>query len=372
MSPQPPEKGEGPVSGNAGSPDGNTRSNDGSPRSVDVEEADAHVGTGEAQQEEESFVTTRFEPPPNRLRARARLPRFLSRPFSGRQDDDKDELPLKKDPGSAVQGQSDGRHPVQLPSTDLHPDAPETPSSAQLPTKRKKMKMKTVPRSAPRSDELADATAAISPGALFNAEAEGKYRGSEPQVLKGFGFGMHKRQLSSEISMELKAKESIDPFGSSGKPSPSLVKASHSSISKPMSGEDFDDSSPGVENEVHQEIEDPSKDYQRIMVDRVMSTFMNWLDTKLKVKREDESPESESQLMMVASRGSASEDDVSDVDECPASVAPVSMPRVYVLRPAAKSSNRCGLQIGLVSTIAAAAAAAAAVTTSTRSTESHP
>ncbi|TKW48822.1 hypothetical protein CTA1_1587 [Colletotrichum tanaceti] len=59
-------------------------------------------------------------------------------------------------------------------------------------------------------------------------------------------------------------------------------------------------SAPSPEDEAAQEDEeDPSRRVQRLMVDKVMSSFMHWLDTKLKVKDESASQEPEALLQQV-------------------------------------------------------------------------
>ncbi|OHW98968.1 hypothetical protein CSPAE12_02357 [Colletotrichum incanum] len=292
MSPPPPEKGKHPVTGDAASSDEDSQRRDGSSHTLDVETADAHVGTGEAREEEESLDTTQTQPTPNRPGTRSRLSRFLGRPSSGRQDDNTNDMSLKKKPASAVPSQDDRHHRVQFPSMDLDPAVAETHSAMQLSMNRKTMK-KIGSKRRLRNDEITDATSAIAPGPLSNAEAERKYRRSEPSVSKDLGLGAFAPQFLSEMSVEIKAEEMSEPFDQPGKPSPSLMKASRLTITNPKNGKDLDSSSSGAENEKFREVYGPSKKAQRVMVDRVMSSFMNWLDTKLKIKKEDESPERE-------------------------------------------------------------------------------
>ncbi|TIC89996.1 hypothetical protein CH35J_012309 [Colletotrichum higginsianum] len=84
-----------------------------------------------------------------------------------------------------------------------------------------------------------------------------------------------------------------------GEHSPSPPTTLRRAVSTPRSGEGTNGSSSGAEDEAAQEAEDPSRRVQRLMVDKVMSSFMNWLDTKLKVKDEGGSQEPEALLRQV-------------------------------------------------------------------------
>ncbi|GKT66265.1 hypothetical protein ColTof3_13604 [Colletotrichum tofieldiae] len=266
MSPPPPEKGKNPIAGDAASSDEDSRRHRGSSHTPDVETADAHVGTGRADSK------AAWNQKPSLTLSQPTVVGAARRKY-GRHV-------FEEETGVCSSSQNDRPHRVQFPSMDLGPAAPETPPSVQLSMSRKKMKKKkrVVSERGLWNDEITDPTSAIAPGSLSNAEAKGKYRRSEPSVSKDLDLGMFEPQFLSEISVELKPEEVSEPFDQPGRPSPGLIKASRPT----KSGKEFDSSSSGTENETSQEVEEPSKKVQRIIVDRVMFSFMNWLDTKLK------------------------------------------------------------------------------------------
>ncbi|EXF83717.1 hypothetical protein CFIO01_07125 [Colletotrichum fioriniae PJ7] len=92
----------------------------------------------------------------------------------------------------------------------------------------------------------------------------------------------------------------------------------HSSLerSRRMSEGDIEGSVSNAEDEPENQNEDPTKKVQRLMVDRIMSSFMSWLDIKKQVKQEEEEQESESQieeaLLEAAPGGDAADDALSE------------------------------------------------------------
>ncbi|KAK1979053.1 hypothetical protein LZ30DRAFT_597759 [Colletotrichum cereale] len=308
MSPPPPEKGKKPVTGDAGSSNQDNRRRDGSPRPSELETADDRASTDEAQEEEDSHETTLAQLDPSRSRTQGRLSRFLTSSFSGRQDGNSGEMLPKKVPGSAVPSQSNSHHRAQLPLTDHNPGAHETPSSAQLPDSRKKAKRSVFNR-ASRDDDIANAATTDPAGFLSKAEAGKQYLRAKPPVSKDLDFRIFEPQLSSEASAGLKTESLGEPVDTTRKPSPSLMEASRPTIPEPRSGGDVDGSSSGAEDEILQEAEGPSKRVQRVMVDRVMSSFMSWLDMKLKIKTEDESSEPEQSLLGITHWGSVNQNE---------------------------------------------------------------
>ncbi|KAK1523793.1 uncharacterized protein CCOS01_08880 [Colletotrichum costaricense] len=66
--------------------------------------------------------------------------------------------------------------------------------------------------------------------------------------------------------------------------------------SSAMSEGDTASSASNAEDEPGNQNEDPTKKVQRLIVDRVMSSFMSWLDIKKQVKREEEEQGSETQI----------------------------------------------------------------------------
>lgn len=92
----------------------------------------------------------------------------------------------------------------------------------------------------------------------------------------------------------------------------------HSSLerSRRMSEGDIEGSVSNAEDEPENQNENPTKKVQRLMVDRIMSSFMSWLDIKKQVKQEGEEQESESQiekaLLEAAPGGDAADDALSE------------------------------------------------------------
>ncbi|KXH48476.1 hypothetical protein CSIM01_04855 [Colletotrichum simmondsii] len=86
--------------------------------------------------------------------------------------------------------------------------------------------------------------------------------------------------------------------------------------SSAMSEGDTEGSASNAEDEPENQNEDPTKKVQRLIVDRVMSSFMSWLDIKEQVKQEGEEHESESQieeaLLEAAPGGDAADDALSE------------------------------------------------------------
>ncbi|EFQ33100.1 hypothetical protein CGRA01v4_13252 [Colletotrichum graminicola] len=332
MSPPPLEKGKKPVTGDPSESDQDSRRRDGSPRVSDLETADDHLPSDEAQQEHETSETTLTESNPPRSRTRSRLSRFLISPFSGSQDGNSDEIPPKKAPGSAVPSWNNSR--AQLPSVDHCPGSSETPASVQLPegwnmmmmmmNKKKKKKITSVSDLASHNDHISDAAVVIDPAFLSKAEAGQKSRRAEPPVSKELDFGIFEPQFSSKVPAGLETEAVGELVDNPDKPRPSPMKATRPTTPELRSGRDFDGSSSNTENEVYQEIDDPSKRFQRVMVDRVMSSFMNWLDTKLKVKNEDGSLDPEQSLPAITHWGSGGQDE-SDIPPPPTSV-PLVLP----------------------------------------------
>ncbi|KAK1574079.1 uncharacterized protein LY79DRAFT_673210 [Colletotrichum navitas] len=338
MSPPPLEKEKKPVTGDPSESDQDSRRRDGSPRASDLETADDPLPSDEAQHEHETSETTLTESTPPRLRIRSSLSRFLISPFSGSQDGNSDEIPPKKAPGSAVPSQNNSR--AQLPSADPCPGSPETPASVQLPeswnmmmmlNKKKKKKMMSVSDLTSHNDHISDAAMTIDPAFLSKAETGQKSCRAEPPVSKELDFGIFEPQSSSKVPAGLETEAFIELVDNPDKPPPSLMKASRPTTPEPRSGRDFDGSSSDAEDEVYQEVDDPSKRVQRVMVDRLMSSFMSWLDTKLKVKNEDGSLDPEQSLLSITRRGSGSQ------DESDAPPPPTSVP--LILPPSTESAS---------------------------------
>ncbi|KAK2027555.1 hypothetical protein LX32DRAFT_436000 [Colletotrichum zoysiae] len=334
MSPPSPEKEKKPVAGDPSESDQDSRRRDGSPRESDPHMSHDHLPSDEAQEEQDISETPLAESTPPRFRTRGRLSRFLINPLSATQDGNSDEMPRKKPPASAVASQDNSRHRSQLPSTDHSPGVPKTPSSVQLPEiwnkTKKKMKRSLSNRASHNGDNTPDASVAIGPGSLSTAEAEQKTRRAELLVSKEFDSGNSKPQLPSNMPVGLETDAAGELVNRPDKPSPSLMEASRPTTPGSQSGGNFDSNSSGAENEVYQEADDPSKGVHRFMVDRVMSSFMSWLDTKLKVKNEDESLDPEQSLLAITPCVALSQEE-SDARPPPTSVPLIAPPSTSAL-----------------------------------------
>ncbi|KAK2013460.1 hypothetical protein LZ32DRAFT_530285 [Colletotrichum eremochloae] len=323
MSPPPPETGKKPVTGDPSESDQDSRPRDGLPRPSDLETADGRLPSDEAQEEQESSETTLAESTPPTSQ------RFLPNSLLNRQDGNSNEMPLDKAPASAVPSQDNTRHRTQPPLTDHHTGVPETPSLVQLLSsdkKRGRKKKKIVSNSESRDGEIFDAAMTIDSGLLSKAEAGQKNRRAELPLSKDLDFRVVERQSSSRLPAALKTEPVSEPVDTPEKPSPSLMRTSRPTMPESKTGRGFDSSSSGAENELDPDAEDPSRRTQRVMVDRVMSSFMSWLDTKLKVKNEDESPDPEQLMLGITHRSSVSqeESDASSLSPSVPLIAPVS------------------------------------------------
>ncbi|KAK2058448.1 hypothetical protein LY76DRAFT_514209 [Colletotrichum caudatum] len=143
--------------------------------------------------------------------------------------------------------------------------------------------------------------------------------------IKDFDCGNSEPQLPSKMPAGLEIEAVGELVNRPDKPSPSLMEASRPTTPGSQSGGNFDSSSSGAENEVYQEADDPSKRVHRFMVDRVMSSFMSWLDTKLKVKNEDDSLNPEQSLLAITPGATLSQDE-SDARSPPTSVPLIATP----------------------------------------------
>ncbi|KAK2041040.1 hypothetical protein LZ31DRAFT_26225 [Colletotrichum somersetense] len=328
MSPPSPEK-KKPVAGDPSESDQGSRRRDGSPRSSDPDTPHDHLPSDEAQEEQDISEAPLAESTPPRFRTRGRLSRFLINPLSATQYGNSDEMPRKKAPASAVASQNNSRHRSQLPSADHSPGVPETPSSVQLPEiwnkTKKKMKRSVSNRASHNGDNTSDAAVAIGPGSLSTAEAEQKTRRAELLMSKELDFGNSKHQLPPDMPVGLETDAVSELVNRPDKPSPSLMEASRPTTPGSQSGGYYDSNSSGAENEVYHEADDPSKGVHRFMVDRVMSSFMSWLDTKLKVKNEDASLDPEQSLLAITPCVALSQDE-SDARPPPTSVRLVAPP----------------------------------------------
>ncbi|WQF80968.1 hypothetical protein CDEST_05982 [Colletotrichum destructivum] len=267
MSPTPPEKENPPVTDDIDPPHEDGRHCDVSSGTSDVETASRHESTDDARQEEDSFELIQTESPRDRPGIRGRLSRFLGRPLLRRQEDNADNKPPMKETSSPVPSQADSQHRVQQPSADIRPGpgVPEisSPADQSLSTKAKRKEHR------------------------------------RPKPSKGSESGTLWPEFLSETSVKSGAEDMSESLKQPGEHSPSPPTTLRRAVSTPRSGEGTNESSSGAEDEAVQEAEDPSRRVQRLMVDKVMSSFMGWLDTKLKVKDEDGSQEPEALLRQV-------------------------------------------------------------------------
>ncbi|KAK2001679.1 hypothetical protein LX36DRAFT_327773 [Colletotrichum falcatum] len=305
MSPPPPGKGKKPVAGDPDESDQDSRRRNSLPHTSDLNTADDHLHSDDAQEERESSETALAESTPSRSRTTRRLSRFLTSPFTDSRDGNSDEMPPKEAPGSS---QNDSSPRAQLPSADHHQGALETSSSMQLletwkKKKKKKIMKRSVSNHAPRNQGISDPAMTIAPGFLSKPEAGQKTHRPAPQVSRDLEFSVPDPMLSSKVPSGTKNEAVGELVDAPDNSSPSLMEASRPTIPESRSG-DFDGSSSGAENEVYHEVEDPSKRAQRVMVDTIMSSFIGWLDTKLKVKK----PDPEQSLLGITPWGSVSQD----------------------------------------------------------------
>ncbi|KAK6222192.1 hypothetical protein QIS74_04447 [Colletotrichum tabaci] len=267
MSPTPPEKEKPPVTGDIDPPHEDGRHYDVSPGASDVETASRHESADDARQEEDSFELIQTESPRDRPGVRGRLSRFLGRPLLRRQEDNTDNKPPMKGSPSPAPSQADSQHHVQQPPADIRPGpgvpGVSWPAEQSLDTKAKRKEQR------------------------------------RPKSSKGSESGTLWPEFLSETSVKSGADDMGESLNQPGEHSPSPPTTLRRAVSTPRSGESTNGSSSGAEDEAAQEAEDPSRRVQRLMVDKIMSSFMNWLDTKLKVKDEGGSQEPEALLRQV-------------------------------------------------------------------------
>ncbi|OHE94950.1 hypothetical protein CORC01_09744 [Colletotrichum orchidophilum] len=158
----------------------------------------------------------------------------------------------------------------------------QTPSSPQI-KKKKRMKKKAFFTDRQRDD---------GPGAVMDSPASGKNLQISPSAPWG--------NIKTE-AMENDGTSQLEKFAVVSVPARSGRK----------SKSDTEDIAPNADKEAIQKNEDPTKMAQRFMVDRIMSTFMSWMDTKLEVKQEeDDESQLREALMEVTPGGGAKDDDL--------------------------------------------------------------
>ncbi|KAL0765739.1 hypothetical protein CaCOL14_011963 [Colletotrichum acutatum] len=122
-------------------------------------------------------------------------------------------------------------------------------------------------------------------------------------------LGEDAKNLSLDADRKVKSEFppsdiTIQPGQASGHPS--LER------SRRMSEGDTESSASNAEDEPENQNEDRTKKVQRLIVDRIMSSFMSWLDIRKQVKQEEQEHESESQieegLLGAAPGGDAADD----------------------------------------------------------------
>ncbi|WYZ43317.1 hypothetical protein EsH8_VI_001016 [Colletotrichum jinshuiense] len=183
---------------------------------------------------------------------------------------------------------------AQSPSTDL----PPSPQSAL--TKRVRMKKRVAYREN-RQNRLDEETAeAAIIAAVSDASApsgKGLRDHYEPSASKGH-VGLETALASRPVDqtgIQAANRASSSLPDQVVKPPPGPVSPSYSSrtprdTSGPANERGTGSNPSGTDDEASHESEDPAKKVQMIMVDKVMSSFMSWLDTKLKAKNEDKRP----------------------------------------------------------------------------------